>query len=311
MFVWASIGLLALSLLAALLATAWFGLTRALRPPRWTAPYSPSDYGWRTESVRFPSRDGLTIAGWFIAGSRREAVILIHGYGANKGDLLPHALYLHDAGYNLLLIDLRSCGESAGKIVTAGAKEPLDVLGAIDYLKTRPEVDGDRIGLQGISLGGAVAILAAAQAPEVGGVIVEGTFKDLRDVLTTGFTQFTGLPAFVFRPLVAILGWLRVGARVGDVSPVQALARLHRPVLIIHGVADELIPVHNAHALYAAATEPKELWLLDAVGHAQAFVERPEEFRQRVLAFWERVFTSKQVVPPGRALQVSTPWRSG
>ena len=272
-----------------LIAVAWIGMERALRRPPRAEEHRPADYCLPVEEVSFPSRDGLRLAGWFVPGGNGATIVLLHGYGRSRAELLPHADYLHRAGYSLLMLDFRSRGESEGKIVTVGVKEPLDVLGTLDYLKSRPDVDSVRIGLQGVSLGAMAGLIAMAQSPEVKGLVAEGGFTTIRSVLGRGFQHFTRLPPLLLAGLAEIIGQLHYGLRPQDVQPIRELAKINpRSIFFIHGLEDDLIPPEESRRLYEAARGGRELWLVPEAAHARAIEAAPEEYQRRVLAFWER-----------------------
>lgn len=266
-----------------LLAAGWVGLSRAMRPGRVTEPYVPEGFGLTVEHVRFPSQDGTPLAGWFIPGSE-GTVILLHGYGRSKGQMLPQAAFLHRAGYGVLLLDFRSRGESGGNEITFGVYEPLDVLGAVDYLRQRADVDG-RIAAFGTSLGAVAAVLAAARTEHIQAVIIEAAYDHMRRVIERSFHLYTGLPRFLAALTVPIGQW-RLGAGLNDIAPVNVIGQISpRPVLIIHGLDDIDIPPAAAEALFAAAAEPKELWLVPDAAHCLVYQTAPYEYEARVLAF--------------------------
>lgn len=254
---------------------------------------TPSDLGvtdW--ETVHFPSPDGLRLAAWFIPpdpNSNGATIIFVHGMGGNRGNLLDEAVMLHDHGYGALLLDLRSCGESEGTMNTLGYEEWKDVRGAVDYLLTRPEVDAENIGLVGHSLGGAVVLRAAARIPEIKAVIAESAFTSLEDNIKQGVPALLGLPAFPFAPLVVYFGERETGVDLHEVRPIDDLPQISpRPILFIHGELDEIIDVENARRLYAAAGDPKELYIIPNVGHGGLPQAEPEEFERRVAGFFDQ-----------------------
>jgi len=136
----------------------------------------PADYGLVNRDEPLATDDGLQLAAWYVPGTRPESLILVHGLGANRADMLDLATVLHTRGYNLLLPDLRAHGRSQGNVSTLGVKEVRDIQAAVKYLQLQPEVDPYRIGIYGASLGGAVALLAAEQIPTLRGVVVDSTF---------------------------------------------------------------------------------------------------------------------------------------
>lgn len=241
------------------------------------------------EEVRFSSRDGTKLAAWFIAGTRRQLVLLLHGYTACKDDMLSHAAFLHDAGYSLLLLDLRCCGDSAGCACTLGAKEREDVQAAIAYLQTREDVDHDGIGVLGLSLGASLAILAACDSPAVRAVVAESAFRSVRSAVGQNFRRFTHLPSFPWAGLTTRLTEWRQRVSALRVAPEREVAGLRRcALLLIHAQDDNVISVADSEAIYAQAPEPKEFWRIPSAPHAMAFNVLRHEYAQRVVAFFDR-----------------------
>ncbi len=272
-------------------AVGWIGSERAIHPGRKVEEYQLSQYDLPVQDVSFESRDGLMLAGWFIPGGSGATVILAHGYGHSRAELLPHADYLHRAGFSVLLFDCRNRGESEGDEVTIGAREPFDIQGAVDYLETRPDVDRTRIGVQGVSLGAASAILAAAETPEIRGVVAESAFKSVSSTIDVSFSHFIGLPSFPFAPITEFVVEQRLGADVGDVVPAKVIAQISpRPVLIIHDLEDDLITSDSGQVLYKAAAEPKQLWLIPGAEHTKGWHVMRGEYERRVVEFWDQAF---------------------
>jgi pimeloyl-ACP methyl ester carboxylesterase len=279
-------------LVLALFAIGWVGAERAIHPEPGDPPPTLAGYPLPVEPVVFPSRDGTKLAGWWVPGASSAAstVVLLHGYGDSRAYMLPHAWYLHAAGHSVLLFDFRASGESEGDAVTIGAREQDDALGALDYLEGRGNVDMRRVGFQGMSMGGAVAIMAAARDRRVAGVIAEGPFKDVPSIIDTEYERQVGLPAFPFAPITVAILERRLGIRAADISPLKALPALAgRPLLLIEDSEDEEVTPDNQRALYAAAAEPRELWAVPAA-HAAGHTVARAEYERRVLAFWAATF---------------------
>jgi dipeptidyl aminopeptidase/acylaminoacyl peptidase len=134
---------------------------------------TPADAGLEYEAVEFRSRDDLTLFGWYLRGAKRAAVILVHGHGSKGIVMIYHASAMVAKGYTVLMFDLRAHGSSEGDVCTSGWLESSDLLGALDYLRSRDDVDGDKIGVLGLSLGGQVALRAAAQDESIRAVVAE------------------------------------------------------------------------------------------------------------------------------------------
>ncbi len=282
--------LIALALVGAVV---WIARDRALTLiyPKRTFPLeTPSAYGlhgW--EDARFQTRDGLTLAGWFVPPAPPlpgAVIVYAHGFGSNRGDLLPQAALLAKHGYGALLIDLRNSGDSEGRQTTLGYQEPLDIAAAVDYLLTRPEVHPDRIGLVGVSLGAASAIRAAAVVPQLRAVVAESAYSSLQDNVAEGVRRLVGLPPFPFAPLVVFFAERELGQAMSAVRPVDDIGSIApRALLLIHGSDDRLIDVSNSQRLYAAAGEPKQLWVVPGGHHSDLLAVAPEEFEAQVVEF--------------------------
>lgn len=283
------LGLPLLVTAAAVAILSWIGSERGIHPRAGPPEYAPEDMGLEVEPVQFTSLDGTRLSGWFTAGERRAAVILAHGYGSLRQEMLPHAAFLHEAGYSVLLFDFRHAGESEGAAVTVGALEQLDVLGAVRYLRTRTDTHEAPIVALGVSMGAAAAVLAMAKSPEIAAVVAECSFRSIESVIAQSFRHFIGIPPFPCAPITVWLAERKVGFRARNVRPDMAITKLReRPVLLIHGLDDVLIDPANSRALHAASQETAELWLVDGAPHAKAYQTRPEEYRARVLNFFER-----------------------
>jgi uncharacterized protein len=266
-------------------AVSWNTFRRITRPEPTVFDLPELGVDLPRESVMLTSSDGTRLAAWYVPGRRSEPLLLLHGYTAAKKEMLRHAAFLSAAGYPLLLLDLRCCGESEGDGVTFGGREREDVAAALAWLRGRPELDGDRIGILGLSLGGALALMAAA----VRAVVAESSFTNVREVVRRNFTFATRLPHFPFGALTVWLVERRWGFRAADIAPDREIARLRdTAVLLIHGENDTIVTVQDAHALYTAAPGPKELWLAPNADHALAYLALREAYAERVTGFFDR-----------------------
>jgi alpha-beta hydrolase superfamily lysophospholipase len=288
---WGCISLLALlGLFGALGAVLTYWAYRAATMPRHGVFDAPRlGDGLPRETVRLLSRDGTRLAAWFIAGIRPQTILLLHGYSACKDDMLSHAAFLHAAGFSLLLLDLRACGESEGTVVTLGGRERDDVEAAIAYLQTRADVDAAHLGILGLSLGGALAILAASDSPAVRAVVAESAFRSVRSAVRQNFRRFTHLPSFPWAELTTRLTEWRQRVSAARVVPEREVVRLRRcALLLIHAADDPIISVRDSEAIYARAGEPKVFWRIPSAAHAMAYNTLREDYAARVVGFFDR-----------------------
>jgi len=254
-------------------------------------PLAPRDLV--VEEVRFkngpnaPTNADVDLAGWTIHSVHgAPAVVLVHGFKSSRQEMLPWARFIHDAGYNVLLFDTRGCGRSGGTIVGLGATEPRDISLAVEA--ARDQFGTTKVAVLGISLGAGAAILSAADDPRVSAVIADSAWTD-QDLQVS---RLTFLPLGAVRVPLPPYGIAAVNAMVGtdvaEARPIDAIARISpRPILLIHSADDDnaTTPIEGARKLFAAAGDPKELWIAPRGGHVGAINAFPDEYRARVLAF--------------------------
>jgi dipeptidyl aminopeptidase/acylaminoacyl peptidase len=263
-------------------------------PPRYPLHIPPSDYQVGYTDVSFTTSDGVLLKGWLIKPSQvrigtAPAIVICHGVGANRSDFTDLAVSLSRRGYIVLTFDFRAHGESRGSRSSLGYHEQKDVAAAMGFLGALQEVDQERIGIYGFSMGGATAILSAAGTKEFKAVVADSAFASLQEQARTAITGFYHLPSFPFLQ-IAVLGYeLYFQTRVSSVAPEAVIGRIApRPVLLIAGDGDDLIPRENGERLYAAAKEPKELWIIPVSGHGYTVAAAGPEYEKRVGQFFDR-----------------------
>jgi fermentation-respiration switch protein FrsA (DUF1100 family) len=197
--------------------------------------------------------------------------------------MLARAKLFRDAGYAVLLYDARGHGLSEGTKVSAGWFETSDLLGAFDFLRTKGFKE---FGCLGASQGGATILLAAGKlAPEVRWVIVESTYPTMRDALDRRFRNDLHLPGWLAGIFFVPLAEWRLGLSIDQITPITHISSLDCPIFVIGGEVDQHTLPINTQALFAAAREPKELWLVPGAGHVDLFGFAHQEYARRVLKF--------------------------
>lgn len=176
------IALAAISVVCAAILLTW--------PDRASIGAAPPDVDAR--AVAFDSEDGTRMRGWYIDGRRGcGAVLLLHGIHADRRQMLGRARFLTAAGYSVLLADSRAHGESDGDAITFGYLESVDAEAALEYL--RKQAPGERVGIVGVSMGGAAAVLAAPP-PRIDALVVEQVYPTVDEALENRLRLYLGPP---------------------------------------------------------------------------------------------------------------------
>ncbi|HST54044.1 MAG TPA: alpha/beta fold hydrolase [Pyrinomonadaceae bacterium] len=253
-------------------------------PARRSVGSLPPDLNGR--AVEFHSDSGATLRGWFLPGEKgKGAVVLMHGVRGSRLNTLSRARFLSAAGYTVLLFDFQAHGESGGEHITTGYLESRDARAAVDFV--RAQAPGERIGVVGVSMGGA-AFALAEPAPDVQAVVFELVYPTIEQAIDDRLRLNLGGWAVVFRPLMTAQLRLRLGISARDLHPIDHVARVAAPKLFIAGADDRHTTLEESRQLFAAATEPKELWVVDGAHHQDLHELKGNEYESRVLGFFEK-----------------------
>lgn len=230
---------------------------------------TPGDFGFGYERFVVEGAGGARIACWAVpAEGARGVVIASHGIADSKQGILPYVVKIREAGYTLVLYDMRHHGESSGRHCTLGYYETEDL--ARVTARVRSEYAGGKpLFYWGFSLGGTVSMLAAARDEGVMGVVAQSPFPSMREVVRHYVWRFYRLPP---EPLVwlglKIMEW-RTGARVDEVNVRRVADKLRgRPVLLIGSKNDRQVPVRWLEEMRAALGEGAEL-VIGPYGHEE------------------------------------------
>jgi pimeloyl-ACP methyl ester carboxylesterase len=259
------------------------------------------------EDVRFPTTCGLMLSGCYLhtSAERRQGVILFGiEFGSNRWSCVPYCKFLLEQGFDVFAFESRGQGDSDlqpgyDPLQWVTDYEVEDVEAALRYLKGRADADTRGVGLFGISKGGSAGVIAAAQDPYIRCFVTDGIFATRNTmipymrkwvaIVSTRYWLQRVLPEWYYG-LLADAGLRRVARETGCRYPPleHALRRLApRPLLMIHGKGDTYIKPQMARGLFAMAKSPKEMWIVPGAKHNQALHVAGEEYRQRVLAFFQ------------------------
>lgn len=213
---------------------------------------TPDDLGMPFEEVYFPAADGKQLHGWFIPGRGDDTIVWFHGNAGNISNRVYNIMLMNvHIGANLFIFDYRGYGLSEGKPSEKGLYS--DGEGVLEYLRSRDDIDHDRLVLFGRSLGGCV-VAELAMRHSAKAVIIESSF-----------TSVDAMSRYK-RPAIAffIPSRLLVRSRFDSLSK---MGRIHSPIMIVHGDKDVTVPIHMGRELFNAANEPKRFYEIKGATH--------------------------------------------
>lgn len=245
-----------------------------------------SGLGDQVQAVRIPVADGETLAGWYAPppDGIGPVIMVLHGSRSDRRGSLDHASVLHSAGYGVLVYDQRASGESTGERQSIGLYDQRDITPIIDWLATRPEVDAERIGGVGLSLGAHILVMAAPAEPRLKAIWSDGLGVNNADDLPA----YSGFADSFIAFINGQVYWV-AERYLGAQSPSfkQLIPRIApRHLTLIAGDADAYEADFNrGYEPYLG--ENGELWVVEGVPHVGGLTGQPEAYKSRMLAFFD------------------------
>lgn len=254
-------------------------------------PATPVDLGGvasmdgEARHLRVPVADGDSLDAWYVAGPEPAVVILFHGFGRNHERMWRYGQFLRKAGYHVVLPEFRSARERKRLPTTLGVHEAADAEAIYGWVRSQPELRGHVVGVFGESLGGSVALLLAAEHPDIDAIIDDSGFATGDRAISDGFKSFF-LPPWPCTPLARWLGTRVTGYDAGKTDAIAAATTLRdRPILFIRGGADRRVSLGQTRALWEAAGSDDSLWVIPGAGHCEGWKRNRAEYEQRVTTF--------------------------
>ena len=250
---------------------------------------APSDLG--AETVEFESDSGAIVKGWWCPTVNSHGVVLLlPGIRANRLSMVDRARFLRRSGYSILLIDFQATGETKGDHITFGWKESRDALAAVDFIH---HVDPSaRIAIIGSSLGG-VATLLATPPLKVDALVLEAVYPTIEIATRNRMENYLGAFGRMLTPLLLGQLQLRLGVSASQLRPVDHIADVDCPVLIMSGEKDRNTRTADTQILFERARSRKQLWLVPKAGHVDLHRAARKEYETRVLAFLGQMAESR------------------
>jgi fermentation-respiration switch protein FrsA (DUF1100 family) len=230
------------------------------------------------QEIELITEDNVKLSAWYTPPQNGAVILVAHGYGASRPEHY-HALFASH-GYGVLAWDFRAHGQSEGEFTSLGYYETLDVKAALDFALAQPGVE--HVGAWGGSMGAVTMIRATAQYPEIEALVADSPFVTLEEELDIR------VPVPVLRSLIRFFAERKAGVSVDLVRPVDDIALISpRPVFLIQGMDDNMVPLDSAERLFDAADEPRQLWTEEDVPHLNMYAFYKTRYTKRVIKFFD------------------------
>lgn len=244
-----------------------------------------------TKETLWMTNQGLKQDAWYVPAetATNKTVIVVHGFTNDKEDMKPYAWIFHELGYNVLMPDNMSHGDSEGQIIGFGWNDRLNV---IKWAELLVEQNSDsEITLFGVSMGAATVMMASGEESlpdQVVNIIEDCGYSSVWDELKYQAKDMYNLPAFPILYEVSAISKIRAGFSYGQASSVNQLKNNTRPVLFIHGGDDTFVPTSMVYKNYQATQGEKELYIVKGVGHAKSFETDPQAYIEKISTFLKK-----------------------
>lgn len=264
------LGVLAVFLITASLFALLIHL--GFRAPRQRESGTPMDHGLPYEEVLIPTVAVKRLFGWFLpAGEADKTIIVLHGWGGNAEFMLPLAGPLHQHGLNVLLFDARNHGSSDAHGFSSLPRFAEDLEASINWLQSTYPGACKKLALLGHSVGAGAVMLTASRRDDIAAVVTLGAFAHPEWVMRR-YLQKIYLPRILMRLVNRYVQWV-IGYRFQDIAPVNTVCKIRCPILLMHGIEDEVVPLSDAHAISAAcANQQLKLHTIPEAGHTSVDV---------------------------------------
>jgi hypothetical protein len=281
MLLWTKVLLFVVFLISWLVIFSLLVFFTSIHPRNIRTDLHPSDLGLQYEDVVFNSIDGLKLSAWFVPNNHsKSAIIVMHGYPADKANLLEVAKFLAK-NFNVFLFDFRSFGDSEGKYTTIGYLERNDLLGAITYLEKKKNIT--KIGLYGFSLGGAVALTTPHK--NVKAIVSDSSYTRLTHMVEQTYRVFLFFK-YPLSYLTKLYSLLFLKIDIGNMNPVEDIKNIKVPLFIIHAGKDSQIPLKEAYLLHDA-NKKSQLLIVENADHGMTHAVNPQEYEHKVMMFFK------------------------
>jgi dipeptidyl aminopeptidase/acylaminoacyl peptidase len=273
-----------------ILSGIWFLASHSYKFKKEPNKYTPAKYGFDFKEISIPTKNNKNLYGWWVpaenpTNENKPTIMLVHGWSRNVDRAMSFIKRLHPAGYNLLAFDSRCHGRSDDDKFSSMVKFMEDIHASIDYSEKLPNVDINRIGILGLSIGGASSIYAASFDSRIKSVVTVGAFSHPTKVMGDEFKK-RKIPYFPFVWFIFKYMEFRIGENFDNLAPSRNIIKSDASIFLIHGVDDTTVPIEQADELFKAGNPDNvKLWKIEDKGHSDC--NHHTEFWDKVLDFYK------------------------
>ncbi len=251
----------------------------------------PNDFIISYEEVYLKSTDGTSLVGWFLRGQKNGPVlVLCHELGSSKLSLLSLAIALQKSNYNIFLFDFRNSGESRGESSSFGIIEARDVIGVIDYLLTRKDIDIKRIGILGVGMGAYASTLAASERKNVKALVLDSIYPDIKFYFARHMFKDSEFARryFSFLPTLLYSAYFKINPFSNRSADILKSLSDRDILLIVEGGDRKLVDVNKD--LYMSIKETKDseknLLELEQTLTSSLYGDHKKNYEEKIISFF-------------------------
>ncbi len=238
-------------------------------------------------TANITSDDGLNLVADYYNTNpdSHKYAIVVHGYSGNRVHMKAYGLYYAEQGYNILMPDLRSHGDSEGTYIGMGWLDKDDMLKWIDYIVSMdPEA---QIVLHGVSMGGATVLMTSGEIlpDNVKAIVDDCGYTSVWDIFADEMEYLFNLPEFPFLYSASFFANIRAGYDFKEASSIEQVRKTTLPIFFAHGSVDNFVHTDMVYELYDACPTDKELYVVEGAGHGQAMYYDPDTYFDKVFNF--------------------------
>lgn len=243
----------------------------------------------KSEKLSIKAKDGVDLVGFYYPAKQQNEnkwVILIHGYRSNNKSRIGWGQQYHERGYQVLIPDLRGLGESGGDYIGMGWLDKEDIKEWIDYIIKRDA--NAQIVVQGVSMGAATTMmLSGDKTPENVKAFVEDCgYTSVWDIFAQELSMRFKLPTFPILNAASFIAKQKAGYSFEEASALEQVKKAEKPMLFIHGTADDFVPFEMQKKLYEAKLgDNKEMLVVEGAGHSESDALLGKEYWDAVFSF--------------------------